>query len=648
MFRAFQYIILFFLIAPDSFSQVDYETLEHELDDREKVSYIAQIPDKIKEKEATKLLEILYKLKETTEKNNNYRDLVNIQLQIFDIEYVNGNYVTVIPELNYLLENNQLLTTQDSVQIYYLLKKSYVALRNSAKAFETHKMLEAFDKRGLIKDRFLMNPPLSDIYIELGLYAQAMKQLRIEHNERAAMGSLTPIEEVQFNNNAGVFFKKWRMYDSATFHFNQAFHYLKPLLAHNPGNESYVFFDGLISGNKGSVLELQEKYAEAIPLLKKDVIISTKTGYYESAAHAYLGLADCYSKMGEHQNARASMDSAFVMFTKSGHPSNEYEAYKTNAGVYLAAKNFEAATREYGKYIRVKDSIVQSDLQRQVVNDQVAFELDKKESQLQEQKLRIEENQIALEKNKGDKMILLVAIVAIALISIILFVANKNSNKKQKELEKKNEEISSKNLVIEQALNDKDALIKEVHHRVKNNLQIISSLLRLQSAKQTDDQIQTMFDESVKRIQSMALVHELLYRNKNLNSIPVHTYIQNLADGLSSSYGMNSRISITVHCEPAQIDIDTVVPLGLIVNELVTNSIKHAFDTSGGRIDIVFEKAGDKHRLIVKDNGKGLPTNFESLKENSLGMELVDALADQISAQYTCESNKGVKFEFLF
>jgi len=160
--------------------------------------------------------------------------------------------------------------------------------------------------------------------------------------------------------------------------------------------------------------------------------------------------------------------------------------------------------------------------------------------------------------------------------------------------------------------------------------------------------VQEMFDESVKRIQSMALVHELLYKNKNLVSIPIHTYIESLAAGLSQAYGLNGAVHIDAQSDPVQLDVDTTIPLGLIINELVTNSIKHAFDKKGGRIEVRFKSSNNKFHLLVQDNGKGLPENFESIKENSLGMELVEALSDQINAVYTYSSDKGSRFEFEF
>lgn len=445
-----------------------------------------------------------------------------------------------------------------------------------------------------------------------------------------------------------MFFNLWDKYDSAYVNFLKANELIKKELIKNPNDQHLLFFEGLTQGNMGSTFLGQKKYNEALPKLQTDIFWSLKTKNIESAANSFSALASCYSGLGQHELARHYIDTAFVLYGQLENFKASLKAHKTNAEIYKAAKNYKLATEEYEIYNQLKDSALEADKLTQIINEQVAFELDEKVNQLKEQKIKLEENERVLEKNKSDKILLTSLSAAIAAISIILFLGYKNSRKKQKELAIKNDEISAKNALIEQSLTEKEALIKEVHHRVKNNLQIISSLLRLQSSKQVDERVQEMFDESVKRIQSMALVHELLYKNKTLVSIPIHTYIESLADGLSLAYGLNGAVHIDAQSDPVQLDVDTTIPLGLIINELVTNSIKHAFDKNGGRVEIRFKSANNKFHLLVQDNGKGLPENFESRKENSLGMELVEALSDQINAVYTYSSDKGSKFEFEF
>lgn len=587
-------------------------------------------------------------IKQTAEKNNNFSQLTQIELLYGAMFYYNKKYDKAIPVLNNLLHNSTLLSGHDSVKVYYFLKNSYIGIKNSGKAFECHKIIESIRKRLKNIDGNLLEPPLSMLYKEMGMYPNAIAELKNEFESNASKYSGNNLTLAQYYNNLGVFFNLWNKYDSAYVNFLKANELINKELIKRPADDHLLFFAGLTEGNMGSTFLGQKRYRDAIPKLQKDIFWSLKTNNIESAANSFSGLASCYSGLGQHDLARHYVDTAFVLYAQLENFKASLKAHKTNAEIYKAAKNYKLATEEYEIYNQLKDSVLEADKHTQLINEQVAFELDEKVNQLKEQKLKLEENERALEKNKSDKILLTSLSVAIATISIILFLGYKNSTKKQKELAIKNEEISAKNKLIEQSLAEKEALIKEVHHRVKNNLQIISSLLRLQSAKQTDDRVQEMFEESVKRIQSMALVHELLYKNKTLISIPIHTYIENLAAGLRLAYGLNGTVHIEAKSDFIQLDIDTTIPLGLIINELVTNSIKHAFDKKGGKIEVHFKSNNNKFHLLVQDNGKGLPENFESIKENSLGMELVEALSDQINAVYKYSSDKGSRFEFEF
>jgi two-component sensor histidine kinase len=648
MTRPFLRFIAVFVICLGAKAQGElYKTLEPKTN-REKLEYLLTLPDEQKMKEYPNIAGILDEIKTKAERENDFYALTKIELVKGAFDFSIKRYDRAIPVFNGLLNDSKLLTTGDSVHVFFYLKNCYVKIKNAAKALEIHKHLLALHKRGKVKDRDLLNPPLSTIYMDMELFDEAIKELQTEFKLKQESRPVTMVELGQFYNNVGVYYNKSERYDSAYANFSRAAAIIREHISNSIRSDSnMLFFHALIEGNIGSVLSKQKKYAEALPLIKKDIRWSLITKNYESAANAYTGLAEAYCSLGQPDLARKIIDSAFVLYTGL-HSSSELNAHRVNAEIYQAAKNYKMAAEECALYARKMDSASQAEKQTQLVNDQVAFEMDEKDSELKEQKLKIEENQRALDNNKSNQTILLLAIFATAIISIILFVAYRNSTRKQRELEKKNEEISTKNTVIEQSLSEKEALIKEVHHRVKNNLQIISSLLRLQSSKQGDDHVQIMFDESVKRIQSMALVHELLYKNKNLVSIPIHTYIENLVEGLSVSYGLSNQITITVHCDAAQLDIDTTIPLGLIINELVTNSIKHAFEGRDGSIGVSFTQKEGKCHLLVQDNGKGLPADFARLKENSLGMELVEALSEQIGAKYRWFSENGSRFEFEF
>lgn len=204
---------------------------------------------------------------------------------------------------------------------------------------------------------------------------------------------------------------------------------------------------------------------------------------------------------------------------------------------------------------------------------------------------------------------------------------------------------------LKASLQEKEVLLREIHHRVKNNLQIISSLLNLQSRNIKDRPSLDMFQESRHRVRSMALVHEKLYRSEDLAKVDFCEYIRSLSSHLFMAYGINSTsIKLDVDVKDVYLDINTSIPCGLIINELVSNSLKHAFDgRKQGRIRIVLQHENeDKFKLVVSDNGVGLPRSLDVTKTESLGLQLVSMLVEQLQGSLFIDRSGGTSFEIVF
>jgi two-component sensor histidine kinase/HAMP domain-containing protein len=202
---------------------------------------------------------------------------------------------------------------------------------------------------------------------------------------------------------------------------------------------------------------------------------------------------------------------------------------------------------------------------------------------------------------------------------------------------------------LAQALDEKETMLKEIHHRVKNNMQIISSLLQLQMEKIEDPQVKVLMRESESRIRSLALVHEKLYQSENLASIDLGDYIDSLSRYLLQTYS-NVNVALQLHIEPLMISLDKAIPCGLILNESITNTLKHAFESGhSGQINITLKGCGDNScSLRVADNGKGLPAGFDWTRANTLGMQLIDGLANQMGAKLNVTSDYGTAIELTF
>jgi two-component sensor histidine kinase/PAS domain-containing protein len=204
---------------------------------------------------------------------------------------------------------------------------------------------------------------------------------------------------------------------------------------------------------------------------------------------------------------------------------------------------------------------------------------------------------------------------------------------------------------IREALNDKEILLKEVHHRVKNNLQIIISLLNLQLARINDPTTMEALRESQNRVRSMALIHEKLYQSSDLAHIDFGEYVEGLVNSLIQTYRIrSSQVAVKVMADRTTLDLDAAIPCGLIINELVTNSLKYAFpDERPGTITVIFKRnAEDQFTLVVSDDGIGLPAGFDPKTANSLGLKVVSSLARQISGALEIDCAKGTRFELCF
>ncbi|MGB0881925.1 MAG: histidine kinase dimerization/phosphoacceptor domain -containing protein, partial [Vicingaceae bacterium] len=203
---------------------------------------------------------------------------------------------------------------------------------------------------------------------------------------------------------------------------------------------------------------------------------------------------------------------------------------------------------------------------------------------------------------------------------------------------------------LKESLSEKEILLKEVHHRVKNNLQVISSILNLQSSYVKDENTLNILKESQNRIKSMSFIHESLYKTDDFSKINFSEYISSLSKNLVHSYGIYSNlVELKTKLEEVFLNLDLSIPCGLILNELISNALKYAFtDGKKGIIKIELFEKNDLINLIVEDNGLGLPNTINYKETDSLGLQLVMTLAEQIDAKVELNNKKGAKYTIIF
>ncbi len=198
-------------------------------------------------------------------------------------------------------------------------------------------------------------------------------------------------------------------------------------------------------------------------------------------------------------------------------------------------------------------------------------------------------------------------------------------------------DLETANERLRGALAERDVLLREIHHRVKNNMQVIASLLSIQS-NSVNRELRPYFQDNMQRIRAMARIHESLYASDNLAQVDFAAYLASLCEDLRSSFGARDRVVCTIEAPPLSFPIDVATPLGLLLNEVISNSLKHGFSDNGrGRIDITIRLNGSEITFLVQDDGAGLPPDLDLATDRSMGLRLIRILAQQLGATYVFE-----------
>jgi two-component system, sensor histidine kinase PdtaS len=259
--------------------------------------------------------------------------------------------------------------------------------------------------------------------------------------------------------------------------------------------------------------------------------------------------------------------------------------------------------------------------------------------------LLVQKNSLTLANLRQASLIKNITIAVIILAVIIIALLYRQYLQKQKS----NQLITSKNQQLEHLLNEKEWLLKEIHHRVKNNLQIVMSLLNSQSAYIDNEPALTAIHDSQHRVQAMSLIHQKLYGSDNVSTINMSLYIRELATYLSDSFDTAQRIRFKYDIEPLEMDVSQAVPLGLILNEAITNSLKYAYPEGRmGTISISLSSTAPQHYLLViSDDGIGIATDLKT-KKGSLGMSLMQGLSGDLDGEFSLENGHGTTIRIVF
>lgn len=318
--------------------------------------------------------------------------------------------------------------------------------------------------------------------------------------------------------------------------------------------------------------------------------------------------------------------------------------------------NHISAIRHYQRYKALNDSAFNESKTRQIEQLKIAYETEKKDQELQikEKNIQLLTNekdlqQVILGKARLTKNLILIGTLLLLLLFLLLYSRYRLKQRAHLELENKQRLINDKNEKLQKLVHEKEWLLKEIHHRVKNNLHTVMSLLNSQSAYLKDEAAMTAIRDSRNRVNSMSLIHQKLYQSDNLATIDMGDYIREMTQYLKESYQKESGVRFSIAVDPLKLDVTQAVPLGLVLNEAITNAIKYAFPDNDGRIDISLKAQEDGNYLLtVADDGIGLPPDFDRLKLQSLGMSLMQGLSEDIDGKFELLSGRGTTIRITF
>ncbi len=361
---------------------------------------------------------------------------------------------------------------------------------------------------------------------------------------------------------------------------------------------------------------------------------------------SYLGTA--YIETGKTTKALSVLHDGLIVAQENDFKPEIVRITDILSKGYKAVNDPKNALKYLELSTQLNDSILNEDKMKEFTQLDMTFKF--RQEQIRDSVSQLQNNlevQLQHEKEiqtqKRSQLILVFTVLIITLIAVFILLYARR-NKKQSAI------LDQKNRIINQALDEKVLLLEEVHHRVKNNFQLVSSLLELQSKEIDDKKALKTISEGQNRVRAMALIHQKLYENDDIKNINFKDYCTQLVNELKDIYGNNKNITTTFEIAETFFDIDTAIPLGLMLNELVTNAFKYAFNKSdNSQLTISLSNVSKGNYLLdVKDNGPGIPKSVDILKMKSLGLRLTSRLTKQLHGKfsYTCED--GCIFSIQF
>jgi two-component system, sensor histidine kinase PdtaS len=482
---------------------------------------------------------------------------------------------------------------------------------------------EIYDVIGTAEEKARINNSLAGFYMNVDQlekgekqYLKALEQFETLNDSAGMAGT---------NANLGLLYIELGDFDKAEMHLmkqkelNKVFPTLREMGFHHD-------FYGLLLQKQG---KLEEAYQEHLTALHIRENLSSTYNLCESK----LNMGEILIKLNRYPEAISQLKDVFK-YDEHESLNQQQSAFQLLSEAYEKSGNYKDALDNFKSYKHISDSIYSKESIEIIAEKDALY---KKQKQDTEIALLNKEKEVSNAKLIKSRGILIVSFIVLLLLSIAAFWLYRMYAK-----------IKAKNQIISIALKDRELLLHETHHRVKNNLQMISSLLNLQSKYVSDEKAFEVLQNGRNRVQSMAILHKNLYAGDNLTLVKIQDYFDGLVTSILNSYQKSEKeINISISAHNIVMDVESVIPIGLIVNELITNSLKHAFvneNSEKPKISIQMKEDENGYELSVKDNGVGIREDIskESTKE-TFGQRLIGSFVQKLKATLKTYNNNGTE-----
>lgn len=467
-------------------------------------------------------------------------------------------------------------------------------------------------------------PNLSRLYNNLGRIYEKTNQL--EHALEVSRNSISIKEKLRDTKgllntytNMSSIFQRLNNYDSALFYSNKCIEKAKEI-GDLSAYKSELVNIGIIYKNLDSNNKAIRAFKEAESLLldKEDPYVLSQI---------YHNLGEFYFDQNELDKADFYLSKTREVLLVDDYLETALKHYHLAYAYHKKRGDTVSAFIDLEKYQNLNEKFISQELINKTSELEQLYQKEKRELEIETLNAENQLKSLKIEKNLRERNGLILLSVLVIGISLLLYKLYSNKQK---------------------TLKERDLLLKEIHHRVKNNLQIISSLLNLQAGDLEDEVAAGAVKEGQYRVKSMALIHQKLYSTDDIRGVDVQDYLENLLAELFRAFGVDQeKINWEVNTNGLKLDIDTIIPLGLIINELITNSIKYAFqDNDKGFLEIQMKEEGESLNVVVSDDGKGMDEE-DMQSANAFGWKMIQSLSRKLKAEINVNAEKGTRIQLI-